>query len=106
VPKLTALNAGHRDELSRSPYQSDYYGGIAAPFIDLARHACPAAKLGRRARTMGVRVDYLRWTIDPDLTANARVLRTGPGVGTLDVVRDSADQAIATGRRVFGTREN
>jgi uncharacterized protein (TIGR00369 family) len=101
------VNAGHRDEFSRSPHQSDYYGGIVAPFIDLARHACLAAKLGRRARTMGVRVDYLRWTIDPDLTANARVLRTGPGVGTVDVdLRDSADRAIATGRCVFGTREN
>jgi acyl-coenzyme A thioesterase PaaI-like protein len=101
LPKLTALNAGHRDELSRSPHQSDYYGGI------VAQHACLAAKLSRRARTMGVRVDYLRWTVDPDLAANARVLRTGASVGTVDVnLRDSADRVIATGRRVFGTREN
>ena len=56
---------------------------------------------------MGVRVDYLRWTVDPDLAANARVLRTGASVGTVDVnLRDSADRVIATGRRVFGTREN
>jgi len=56
---------------------------------------------------MDVRVDYLRWTVDPDLTANARVLRAGPSVGMVDLdVRDSADRAIATGRRVFGTREN
>jgi len=101
------LNVGHGDEFSRSPHQSDYYGGIVAAFIDLARHACVAAKLSRRVRMMDVRVDYLRWTVDPDLTANARVLRAGPSVGMVDAdLRDSADRAIATGRCVFGTREN
>ena len=107
VAKNYRVESCHRDEFSRSPHQSDYYGGIVATFIDFARHACVASKLSRRARMMDVRVDYLRWTVDPDLTANARVLRAGPSVGMVDLdVRDSADRAIATGRRVFGTREN
>jgi uncharacterized protein (TIGR00369 family) len=96
----------HRPELRRSPDQRDFHGGIIATLVDLAGHACVAAKVGRRVPTVDMRVDYLRPAVDTDLRAVARILRVGRTVGICDVqVLDSADRVIATGRCVYSTHK-
>jgi uncharacterized protein (TIGR00369 family) len=97
----------HRPELSRSPDQRDYHGGIIATLVDLAGHACVAAKVGRRVPTIDMRIDYLRPAVDTDLRAVARILRVGRTVGTCDVqVLDGAVRIIATGRCVYSTHKS
>ena len=97
----------YRPELSRSPDEQDYHGGIIATLIDIAGHACLATRLGRRVPTIDLRVDYLRAAIDTDLTATAQIVRAGRTVGVCDVeVRDDAGRKIALGRCVFSTRES
>jgi uncharacterized protein (TIGR00369 family) len=96
----------YRDEFSRSPDQRDYHGGIIATLIDIAGHACLAAKLRRRVPTIDMRVDYLRAAVDTDLTAEATIIRAGRTIGVCDVtVQDDKGQAVAAGRCVFSTRE-
>jgi uncharacterized protein (TIGR00369 family) len=115
-PKIAALDVEqgtitialpYRAELSRTPDQRDYHGGIIATLIDIAGHACLAAKLGRRVPTIDMRVDYLRGAVDTDLVAHARIVRAGRTIGVCDVeVQDDAGRAIAVGRCVFSTRES
>jgi uncharacterized protein (TIGR00369 family) len=114
-PELTSLDVGagtisiklpYRSELSRSPDLRDYHGGIITTLIDIAGHACLAAKVGRRVPTIDLRVDYLRSAVDTDLTAEARIVRLGRTIGICDVdVRDDQKRQIAVGRCVFSTHE-
>jgi uncharacterized protein (TIGR00369 family) len=95
----------HRPELARSPDAADYHGGIIAALVDIAGHACLAAKLGRRIPTIDMRVDYLRAAANTGLRATGRVLRAGSTVGACDVeVRDDENRLIAVGRCTFSTR--
>ena len=95
----------HRLELARSPDVADYHGGIIAALVDIAGHACLAAKLGRRIPTIDMRVDYLRAAANTGLRATGRVLRAGATVGVCDVeVRDDENRLIAVGRCTFSTR--
>jgi len=96
----------HRPELARSPDVPDYHGGIIAALVDIAGHACLAAKLGRRIPTIDMRVDYLRAAANTGLRATGRVLRAGVTVGVCDVeVRDDEGRLVAVGRCTFSTRE-
>lgn len=114
-PRLAALDPdndtlsivlGYRAELSRSPDQRDYHGGIIASLIDMTGHACLAAKLRRRVPTIDMRIDYLRTAVDSSLTAVGRVLRAGRSIGLCDVqVFDDANRLVAVGRCVYSTRE-
>jgi uncharacterized protein (TIGR00369 family) len=97
----------HRAELSRSPDRADYHGGIIATLIDIAGHACLAAKLRRRMPTIDMRIDYLRPAVETDLRAVARVIRSGRTIGLCDIaVFDDSNRQVAAGRCVFSTREN
>jgi len=113
-PKLLALDVAagkltvllpYRTELSRSPDQADYHGGIIATLIDLAGHACLAAKLGRRVPTIDMRVDFLRTAVDTDLKAAAKIVRAGRTIGLCEVeILDERGRLIAVGRCVYSTR--
>lgn len=113
-PRVTAVDAAtdmltvglaYQAAFSRSPDRRDYHGGIVAALIDIAGHAALAAKIGRRAPTVDMRIDYLRPAVDSDLRAVARVLRAGRTLGVVDVeVLDDAGRAVAAGRCVFSTR--
>jgi uncharacterized protein (TIGR00369 family) len=116
LPQLLALDieAGtatiglpYRPELSRSPDQADYHGGIIATLIDMAGHACLAAKLRRRVPTIDMRIDFLRTAVNTGLRAEARILRAGRTIGLCDVeIRDDASRLISVGRCVYSTRES
>ena len=96
----------HRPELARSPDAPDYHGGIIAALVDIAGHACLAAKLGRRIPTIDMRVDYLSAAANTGLRATARVLRAGATIGVCDIeIRDDENRLIAVGRCTFSTRE-
>ncbi|MEP9379086.1 PaaI family thioesterase [Aquabacter sp. CN5-332] len=102
-----AVKLPYRSELSRSPDQRDYHGGIIATLVDIAGHTCLAARLKRRVPTIDMRVDYLRGALDTDLIAEARIIRAGRTVGVCDVdIRDDQGRAIAAGRCVYSTRED
>jgi uncharacterized protein (TIGR00369 family) len=115
-PKLLALDVAagtltvllpYRTELSRSTDQADYHGGIIATLIDLAGHACLAAKLGRRVPTIDMRVDFLRTAVDTDLKATAKIVRAGQTIGLCEVaILDERGRMIAAGRCVYSTRES
>lgn len=97
----------YRPELSRSPDQADYHGGIIATLIDMTGHACLAAKLGRRVPTIDLRVDFLRTAVDTELKATARILRAGRTIGLCEVeIHDDSKRLIAVGRCVYSTRES
>jgi uncharacterized protein (TIGR00369 family) len=96
----------HRPELARSADVPDYHGGIVAALVDIAGHACLAAKLGRRIPTIDMRIDYLRAAANTGLRATGRVLRAGATIGVCDVeVRDDQDRLVAVGRCTFSTRD-
>ncbi len=96
----------YRPELARSADVRDFHGGIVAALVDIAGHACLAAKLGRPIPTIDLRVDYLRAAKNSNLRAVGRVLRAGRSVGVCDVqVLDDQDRLIAVGRCTFSTSE-
>lgn len=96
----------YRPELSRSPDRQDYHGGILAALIDIAGHACVAAKLRRRVPTIDMRIDFLRPAVDTDLSAIAEIRRLGRTVGACDVqIFDEASRVLALGRCLYSTHQ-
>jgi uncharacterized protein (TIGR00369 family) len=94
----------HRPELSRSPDRLDYHGGVLATLIDVAGHACLAARVGRRVPTIDMRVDFLRPATDRELRATARILRCGRTIGICDIeVVDTQQRILAAGRVTYST---
>jgi len=94
----------YRDELRGSPEARFYHGGVIATLIDLAGHAAVAVRIGRTAPTIDLRIDYLRAADGSDLTATARLIKTGRSVARADVeVTDAQGRQIAIGRGTFST---
>lgn len=78
------------------------HGGILAALIDLAADFAVAAKAGRGAPTVDMRVDFLRVAKPGDLWVRARVVKLGRSLATADsVVFDATGAEVASGRAVF-----
>jgi uncharacterized protein (TIGR00369 family) len=93
-----------RPEFERGAGSKQWHGGPIAGVIDTVGDYALVMTLGRALPTINFRVDYLRPAIDTDLTAVARVRRSGKSVGVVDVdVLDDKQNLVAIGRATYST---
>jgi uncharacterized protein (TIGR00369 family) len=100
--------------VSRMPWRAEFvsdpdrgyaHGGVLASLIDLAADYAIAARLGRGAPTVDMRVDYHRAAMPGPLVARAAVIKVGGTLATAEArVFDERDELIASGRALFFTR--
>jgi uncharacterized protein (TIGR00369 family) len=94
-----------RAEFVSDPDRGYAHGGILASLIDLAADYAVAARLGRGAPTVDMRVDYHRAAMPGPLIARAAVIKLGGTLTTAEArVFDERDELVASGRGLFFTR--
>jgi uncharacterized protein (TIGR00369 family) len=100
-----AIRMPWRAEFVSDPDRGYTHGGVLASFIDLAADYAVAAKLGRGAPTVDMRVDYHRAAMPGPLLARAAVIKLGGTLATAEArVLDEHDELVASGRALFFTR--
>ncbi|MBL8702228.1 MAG: PaaI family thioesterase [Alphaproteobacteria bacterium] len=91
-----------REEMVSSVTHGYIHGGVLASLVDLTAVFAIAAKLGRGAPTVDLRVDYHRPAITTELRAIGRVIRLGRTIATAEATVLDADGAlVASGRGAF-----
>jgi uncharacterized protein (TIGR00369 family) len=94
-----------RAEFVSDPDRGYAHGGVLASLIDLAADYAVAARLGRGAPTIDMRVDYHRAAMPGPLIARAQVIKIGGTLATAEArIFDERDELIASGRALFFTR--
>jgi len=100
-----AIRMPWRAEFVSDPDRGYTHGGVVASLIDLAADYAVAAKLGRGAPTVDMRVDYHRAAMPGPLLARAAVIKLGGTLATAEArVLDEHDELVASGRALFFTR--
>jgi uncharacterized protein (TIGR00369 family) len=100
-----AIRMPWRAEFVSDPDRGYTHGGVLASFIDLAADYAVAAKLGRGAPTVDMRVDYHRAAMPGPLLARAAVIKLGGTLATAEArVLDEHDELVASGRALFFMR--
>ncbi len=103
-PSVT-LGAKWRPGFERGHGSKQWHGGVLAAVIDVAGAYAAFAMTGRGLPTVDLRIDYMRPAIDTDLRAEAKALRTGRTLGTVDIVlRDKTGAIVAAGRGTYFTQ--
>lgn len=93
-----------RAELERGGEPGRFHGGPIASLIDTAADLAIMAVVGHPVPTINFRVDYLRPSLGPTLSATATVRRVGRAIGIADVdVVDATGKLTAIGRGTFAT---
>jgi uncharacterized protein (TIGR00369 family) len=93
-----------RPEFERGRGSGQWHGGPLAAIIDTVGDFALAMLVGRGLPTINFRVDYLRPAICPEITAVARVRRSGRSVGVADVdLFDPKGTLLAIGRATYST---
>ena len=78
------------------------HGGILAGIVDLSAYMALMAAKGGSGPTIDMRVDYHRSMVNGALFSQAKLLRVGSTISTVDViVHDGEQRLIASGRCVF-----
>lgn len=99
-----AMLAPMRPEFERGAGSKQWHGGPIAGIIDTVGDYALVMFLGRPLPTINFRVDYLRPAVDTNLTAVARVRRSGKSVGVVDIdVLDDKENLVAIGRASYST---
>jgi uncharacterized protein (TIGR00369 family) len=94
-----------RAEFTSDPDRGYAHGGVLASLIDLAADYAVAARLGRGAPTVDMRVDYHRAAMPGPLIARAAVIKLGGTLATAEArIFDERDELVASGRALFFTR--
>jgi uncharacterized protein (TIGR00369 family) len=100
-----AIRMPWRAEFVSDPERGYAHGGVLASLIDLAADYAVAARLGRGAPTVDMRVDYHRAAMPGPLIARAAVIKVGSTLATAEArVLDEHDELVASGRALFFTR--
>jgi uncharacterized protein (TIGR00369 family) len=100
-----AIRMPWRAEFVSDPERGYAHGGVLASLIDLAADYAVAARLGRGAPTIDMRVDYHRAAMPGPLIARAAVIKVGGTLATAEArVLDEHDELVASGRALFFTR--
>jgi uncharacterized protein (TIGR00369 family) len=100
-----AIRMPWRAEFVSDPERGYVHGGVLASLIDLAADYAVAARLGRGAPTVDMRVDYHRAAMPGPLLARAAVIKVGSTLATAEArVLDEHDELVASGRALFFTR--
>ena len=98
------IKAAWREEWVVNPERRYTHGGILAAIIDVAADYAIAARLGRPAPTIDIRVDYHKAAMPGDLTARARVVRMGSQYSTAEAsIYDAEGALVASGRGTYST---
>ena len=93
-----------RPELERRPGTRQFHGGPIAAFIDITGDFAIGMLVGGGVPTINLRTDYLRPGIGEDLTAVARVRRTGKMAAVVDIeVFDDDEKLVALGRGTYSS---
>ncbi|MFZ0599799.1 MAG: PaaI family thioesterase [Roseiarcus sp.] len=100
-----AIRTPWRAEFVSDPDRGYAHGGVLASLIDLAADYAVAARIGRGAPTVDMRVDYHRAAMPGRLIARAAVVKLGGTLTTAEArVFDERDELVASGRALFFTR--
>jgi uncharacterized protein (TIGR00369 family) len=100
-----AIRMPWRAEFVSDPDRGHAHGGVLASLIDLAADYAVAARLGRGAPTVDMRVDYHRAAMPGPLIARAAVIKVGGTLATAEArIFDERDELVASGRALFFTR--
>ena len=98
------VRAAWRDEWVVNPDRRYTHGGILAAIVDVAADYAIAAELGRPVPTIDLRVDYHKAAMPGDLTAKARIVRSGSQYSTAEAyVYDKDGALVASGRGTYFT---
>ncbi|MEO8442415.1 MAG: PaaI family thioesterase [Betaproteobacteria bacterium] len=98
------LKATWREEWVVNPDRRYTHGGILAAIVDVAADYAIAAQLGRPVPTIDIRVDYHKAAMPGDLTAKAKVVRSGSQYSTAEAyVYDQEGGLVASGRGTYFT---
>jgi uncharacterized protein (TIGR00369 family) len=91
-----------REEIVSSVTARYAHGGVLAALVDLTADFAIAAKLGRGAPTIDLRVDFHRPAIMTEMRAIGRVIRLGRTVATAEAqVLNAEGKLVASGRAAF-----
>jgi uncharacterized protein (TIGR00369 family) len=100
-----AIRMPWRREFVSDPDRGYAHGGVLASLVDLAADYAVAARLGRGAPTVDMRVDYHRAAMPGALIARAQVIKVGGTLATAEArIFDERDELVASGRALFFTR--
>jgi uncharacterized protein (TIGR00369 family) len=92
-----------RPEFERLPNSGQIHGGAIANFADTAGDFAVALFVGGAVPTINIRVDFLRPSSGPQLTAIAVVRKLGRTVAVVDIdVFDADSKLVAVGRGTYG----
>ena len=98
------VKAAWREEWMVNPDRRYTHGGILAAIVDVAADYALAAQLGRPVPTIDLRVDYHKAAMPGDLTAKAKVVRSGSQFSTAEAyVYDQEGALVASGRGTYFT---
>ena len=98
------VRAGWREDWIVNPERRYTHGGILAAIIDVAADYAIAARLGRPAPTIDLRVDYHKAAMPGDLVARARIVRAGSQYSTAEAyLYDVEGALVASGRGTYFT---
>jgi uncharacterized protein (TIGR00369 family) len=98
------LKATWREEWVVNVERRYTHGGILAAIVDVAADYAIAAQLGRPVPTIDIRVDYHKAAMPGDITAKARVVRSGSQYSTAEAYLYDKDAAlVASGRGTYFT---
>jgi len=96
------LKAAWREEWIVNPDRRYTHGGILAAIVDVAADYAIAAQLGRPVPTIDIRVDYHKAAMPGDLTAKAKIVRSGSQYSTAEAyVYDQEGALVASGRGTY-----
>lgn len=106
------ISASSEEVTLRIPWRTEFtaapgitHGGVLAGAIETAAFMALMSSYDDAGPTIDMRVDYHRSTVNGTLHAQARLLRAGATIATVEVfIRDSAERLIASGRCVFLSR--
>jgi len=94
------LKATWKEDWVVNPERRYTHGGILAAIIDVAADYAIAAQLGRPVPTIDLRVDYHKAAMPGDLTAKAKIIRSGGQYSTAEAyVYDKEGALVASGRQ-------
>jgi uncharacterized protein (TIGR00369 family) len=98
------LKATWREEWIVNPERRYTHGGILAAIIDVAADYAIAVAIGRPVPTIDIRVDYHKAAMPGDLTAKAKIVRSGGQYSTAEAyVYDQEGVLVASGRGTYYT---
>ncbi|MCP4071222.1 MAG: PaaI family thioesterase [Hyphomicrobiales bacterium] len=93
------------DVLERQPGTDQWHGGAISAIVDTVGCYGLAMLAGEPLPTINFHTDYLRPAFNTDLTATARIRKSGKSIAVVDVdIDDDAGKLIAVGRACYSSQ--